>query len=104
MNQKLFQTILNILAPKTLAYLLRDLEESQAEWRDFPDDAPSLELQQAFQETLTALRTAGAAQAEAEGLDFAQLIEQARAELAAEEDWMAQRNQQIRQNWLNDLE
>ncbi|NJN94845.1 MAG: hypothetical protein HC875_12470 [Anaerolineales bacterium] len=104
MNQELFQTILNTLASKTLAYLLRDLEESQAEWRDFPGDAPPLELQQAFLETVTAIRTAGAAQAQAEGLDFAQLVEQARAELAAEEDWMAQRNQQIRQNWLSDLE
>lgn len=104
MNQELFQTILPMLTSKTLAYLLRDLEDSQAEWRDFPDDAPPLELQQMFQETLAAIRTAGAAQAEAEGLDLAQLVEQARAEQIAEEDWMTQRNQQIRQNWLNDLE
>ncbi len=104
MNQALFQTILTILTPKTLAYLLRDLEENQAEWRDFPDDAPPLELQQAFRETLVVIRTVGVTQAEAEGLDFAQLVEQARAEQAAEEDWMTQRNQQIRQNWLSDLE
>ncbi|GAB4417512.1 MAG: hypothetical protein Fur0044_13180 [Anaerolineae bacterium] len=104
MNQELFQTLLAALTPKALAYLARDLEENQAEWQSYPEDAPPAATQQMFQQTLAVIRAAGAARAEAEGLDFAQLVEQAREEQSAEEDWMAQRNQQIRQNWLSDLE
>ncbi|MCK6624645.1 MAG: hypothetical protein L6R45_05660 [Anaerolineae bacterium] len=104
MNETLFQTLLAELTPKALAYLARDLEESQAEWQSYPEDAPPTATQQALQQTLAVVKAAGAARAEAEGLDFAQLIEQAREEQSAEEDWMAQRNQQVRQNWLSDLE
>jgi hypothetical protein len=52
---------------------------------------------------LEAIRALATEQAAAEGLDFARLLEQANEE-QRQEDWFSQRNTQVQQNWLNDLQ
>lgn len=103
MNEELFRALLDTFTPKTLAYLVRDLEESQADWQSYPEDAPPEGMQQALHQTLATLRAIGTERAAAEGLDFAQLLEQA-IENQQQEEWTSQRNRQVRQNWLSDLE
>jgi hypothetical protein len=94
---------INALSPKTLAYLVRDLEESEADWQYYPESAPPAAIQQALRQTVATLRAMGAVQAGAEGLDFAQLLDQAVAD-QQQEAWTSQRNRQVQQNWLSDLE
>jgi hypothetical protein len=103
MNEELFNVILNALTPKTLVYLIRDLEEAQTDWRYYPEDAPPETVQQDLQQMLEAIRALATEQAAAEGLDFARLLEQANEE-QRQEDWFSQRNTQVQQNWLNDLQ
>ncbi len=103
MNEKLFEILLNALSPKTLAYLITDLENSQADWRYYPEDAPLEAVQQELTQTLKTIETVGTELAEAEGLDFSQLLQQA-IEEQRQEDWTWQRDRQEQQNWTNDLE
>lgn len=103
MNEDLFNFILKALAPKTLAYLIRDLEETQADWPYYPEDAPPETVQQELWQMLETLKTLATEQAAAEGLDFARLLEQA-SEEQRQEEWSAQRNAQVQQNWLSDLQ
>ena len=65
MNGKLFEILLNALSPKTLAYLIRDLEASQADWRSYPQDAPPEAVQQELTQTLKTIEAVGT------GLDLA---------------------------------
>lgn len=102
MNEELFNVILKALAPKTLAYLIRDLEETQADWEYYPENAPPETVQQELRQFLEVLNNLAIAQAAVEGLDFALLLEQASAE-QRQEEWTSQRNNQVQQNWLNDL-
>ncbi|GIK41635.1 MAG: hypothetical protein BroJett011_54680 [Chloroflexota bacterium] len=103
MNQDLFEVTLKVLAPKTLAYLIRDLEETQADWNYYPEDAPPETVQQELRQMLEAIQTLAAERAAAEGLDFARLLQQA-SEEQRQEEWSAQRNTQVQQNWLSDLQ
>lgn len=103
MNEELFKMILKTLTPQTLAYLVRDLAESQADWQYYPEDAPPAAVQQDWQQTLATLKAIGTERAAAEGLDFATLLEQALAD-QPQDDWTQQRNRQVQQNWLNDLQ
>ncbi|MBE7550283.1 MAG: hypothetical protein HS126_04300 [Anaerolineales bacterium] len=103
MNEELFKVILKALTPKTLAYLIRDLEETQADWPYYPEDAPPETLQQELRQRVEAIKALATERAAAEGLDFARLLEQAKEE-QRQEEWSAQRNIQAQQNWLNDLQ
>lgn len=103
MTEELFKLILQALIPKTLAYLVRDLEESQADWQYYPNDAPPDTVQEKMRQTLEVIKTIGAERAAAEGLDFAQLLHQV-GEEQQQEDWAWQRDRQEQQNWTNDLE
>jgi len=103
MNEKLFEILLNALSPKTLAYLIRDLEDSQADWRYHPEDAPPEAVQQELTQTLKTIEAVGTELAEADGLDFSQLLQQA-IEEQRQKDWTWQRDRQEQQNWTNDLE
>jgi hypothetical protein len=103
MNGKLFEILLNALSPKTLAYLIRDLEASQVDWRSYPQDAPPESVQQELTQTLKTIEAVGTELAEADGLDFSQLLQQA-IEEQRQEEWTWQRDLQEQQNWTNDLE
>ena len=103
MNEKLFEILLNALSPKTLAYLITDLENSQADWRYYPEDAPPEAIQQELAQTLKTIAAVGTELAEADGLDFSQLRQQA-IEEQRQEEWTWQRDRQEQQNWTNDLE
>ena len=94
--------MLAALTPQTLAYLIRDLEEAEADWAYYPESAPPAAVQDAVSQTVALVKLTAAEQAAAAGLDFDQLIEQAAAE--QQDDWRWQRSQQIRQNWTDDLE
>lgn len=103
MNEDLFNVILEALAPKTLAYVTRDLEELQDDWAYYPEDAPPETRQQELRRLLEAIKTVAAERAAAEGFDFAELLEQVSAE-ERQEEWTSQRNRQVQQNWLSDLQ
>ena len=103
MNEDLFKVILQALTPKTLAYVIRDLEETQADWRYYPEDAPSETVQQELRQMLATVKNLATERAAADGLDFALLLEQAREE-QRQEEWTSQRNNQAQQNWLSDLQ
>jgi hypothetical protein len=103
MNQKLFELLLHNLSPRTLACLVRDLENSQADWRYYPEDAPPKTVQEALAQTLPIIKATGVELAEANGEDFSQLLQQA-IEEQRQEEWAWQRDQQEQQNWTTDLE
>lgn len=103
MNDKLFNLIFKALAPKTLAYLARDLEELQADWEYYPEDAPPEPRREELRRLLEAIQILALERAAAEGFDFAELLEQASAE-ERQEEWTSQRNNQVQQNWLSDLQ
>jgi hypothetical protein len=83
--------------------LIRDLEETQADWPYYPEDTPPETVQQDLRQMLEAIKIMATERAAAEGLDFARLLEQANAE-QRQEEWSSQRNTQVQQNWLNDLQ
>lgn len=103
MNDELFNLILNGLAPKTLAYLARDLEELEADWEYYPEAAPPETHRQELRQLLEAVQILALERAAAEGFDFAELLEQASAE-ERQDEWTSQRNSQVQQNWLSDLQ
>jgi hypothetical protein len=104
MNQKTFQTLLTLLRPETLAHLVADLEEAQEEWQFYPEDAPPAAVQTSLAQAVVAARQVGAEQVRADNLVFAEMVEQIEQEREEAEDWFRQRNRQVRQNWLSDLE
>ncbi len=102
MDETLFKTLLAALTPHTLAYLARDLGERQLDWEYDPDDAPPEALRHELNRVLQLIIITGEESAQAEGLDFSQLLQQTAAE-RLKEDWPWQRNQQVSDNWLSDL-
>ena len=103
MNQKLFQTLLTILHPHTLAQIVVDLEEAREDWQLYPEEAPPEGVRKDLGKTLELVRKVGAEQAQAEGVDFEQLVEQI-LDARHTADWSQERNRQVRENWLKDLE
>lgn len=103
MNQELFALILACLEPKTLAYLVRDLQDLRADWQYYPEEAPNESVREELEQLIKLLMTQGVELTAAGEAVFLQLIEQARAEQQAE-DWAHQRDQQERKNWLQDYE
>lgn len=99
----MFNTLLYALKPKTLAYLVRDWEDYQEDWRYYPEEAPPPHVQQELKQILEQIKTAAPELAAAAGLDFAELLQNAIDE-QRQEEWPDQRNQQVRKNWLSDLE
>ena len=59
MTEELFKLILNTLTPTALAYLARDLAESQADWEYYPEDAPSPVVQMELRQTLEVIKAIG---------------------------------------------
>jgi hypothetical protein len=102
-SQNFLNTLLHTLKAKTLAYLVRDLEDYQEDWRYYPEEAPPPHIQQELRQILEQLKAAAPERATAEGLDFAKLLQNAIDE-QGQEEWPDQRNQQVRKNWLSDLE
>lgn len=103
MNQKQLQNLLTTLRARTLAQMVVDLEDAQEDWQYYPEDAPPAEVGQALDKILKLVRNIGAKQARAEGVDFDRLIEQI-LDARDRADWTQERNRQVRENWLKDLE
>ena len=103
MNDDLFKTMLNYLTPKTVAYMVRDLQAGQEDWNYYPEEAPSETVKQELVQTLQLLTDFGTKLAALEGLSFQQILQQALLE-QQQEEWAWQRDLQEQQNWTNDLE
>jgi hypothetical protein len=103
MTDEQFKLMLNSLTVKTLAHMVRDLEETQTDWDYYPQDAPSEAIQKELGQTLEAIRKIGISRAGEAGLDFARLVQQVNAE-QDQEGWAWQRDRQEQQNWTSDLE
>ncbi len=101
MNDELFELILRTLRPETLARLAVDIEDAQEDWQYYPEVAPSKAVRQNLDQTLALIITLGAEQAT--GVNFQQMLDQIR-DKRSEEDWSRDRDQQERQNWLQDYE
>jgi hypothetical protein len=102
MNQQLYTLILDCLEPTTLAYLVRDLEDLREDWQYYPEEVPSETLKQELDKVIAALKERGKVLTAADEAHFRHLIEAARNEQRAN-DWAEQRDQQERQNWLEDF-
>lgn len=100
-SPELFEALLNTLEVDTLARLVVDLEEAQAEWQADPAAAPSQSVQAGLAQVLANLLRLGNTLARNEGEDFQQLVEQLRAR--DREDWASERSRQERQNWYSDF-
>ena len=100
-SPELFEALLNTLEVDTLARLVVDLEEAQAEWQADPATAPSQPVQDGLTQVLRNLLRLGNTLARNEGGDFQQLVAQLRAR--DQEDWASDRDRQERQNWYNDF-
>jgi hypothetical protein len=103
MNPELFNLLLKALQPATLAYLVRDLEDYRVDWRYYPEQAPAPAQQQALLQILENLKTYAAELAQAEGLNFYDLL-QAAIDEQHQGDWASQRDRQEQENWTQDLE
>jgi len=103
MNNEFLQTLLNQLTPPTLARIVVDLEQAQEDWASFPETVPTQAEQQALVAALAIIREIGQTQARSEGLDFEEVIEQAKVE-QDEADWQAERDRQEVDNWLSDFD
>lgn len=104
MNQPLFDLFLDSLEPKTLACIVRDLEDTLADWGHYPETAPGDRLKDEVEQLIERIKQQGADLADGSESGFLQLVEQARAELRQDENWASQRDRQERQNWLQDYE
>lgn len=102
MSNELFKT-LNFLSVKTLAYLVRDLSDSQENWQYYPENAPAETVRQELMQTLEVIIAIATERAIADSLDFAQLLQQVVQE-QQQEEWAWQRDHQEQQNWTNDLD
>ena len=100
-SPELFEALLNTLEVDTLARLVVDLEEAQAEWQANPAAAPSQSVQEGLNQVLRNLLRLGNTLARTEGEDFQELVAQLRAR--EQEDWASERDRQERQNWYNDF-
>jgi hypothetical protein len=100
-SPELFEALLNTLEVDTLARLVVDLEEAQAEWQADPAAAPSQSVQEGLTQVLRNLLRLGNTLARNEGGDFQKLVAQLRAR--DQEDWASDRDRQERQNWYSDF-
>jgi hypothetical protein len=98
----LFEALLNTLEVDTLARLVVDLEESQAEWQADPESAPSSPVREGLRQVLANLLKLGETLAANEGIEFRQLVEQLKTRPQVE-DWASERTRQERQNWYSDF-
>lgn len=103
MNDKIFRAMVSTLTPHTLAGIVVNLEDAEGDWEFYPEEAPPADVRQALQEMLAHLITIGAQQAETQHQDFDQLLEQIRTR-QDEDEWQEDRDRQVRQNWLSDLQ
>lgn len=103
MNEQLFTTLLNHLQLKTLAAIIVDLEEAQEAWQYYAGDAPPDTVRQDLMNIRELVAQLGTARAKTEQLDFPELLEQVR-EAQQDDDWLAERNRQNRENWYKDYE
>jgi hypothetical protein len=101
-SPELFEALLNTLEVDTLARLVVDLEEAQAEWDAAGEAAPSPNVQAGLRQVLNNLLRLGGTLARNEGGDFQQLVAQFRNKPKAE-DWSQERAQQEQQNWYSDF-
>jgi hypothetical protein len=104
MNQPLFELFLDSLEPKTLACIVRDLENTVADWGNYPETAPDDRLKNELEQLIERIKRQGIELTDDSEPGFLQLVEQARAELRQDEDWALQRDRQERRNWLQDYE
>ncbi len=102
MNGKLFEVMLDYLRPKTLAYLARDLQDSQEYWQEYPDEAPVQVVKEELEHALEAIIKLGQELAIEDDLDFNKMIQHVRAEHQSG-NWMWHRDRQEQQNWLQDF-
>jgi hypothetical protein len=101
MNQEFFDILLNTLQPRTLAYMLVDLEEAAADWEYYPEAAPGETTRTALERIRLTIANTGQALAKAEGLNFDKLMDETRDEREAD-DWLLARNEWDRKNWYQD--
>lgn len=101
MNDELFELILRTIRPETLARLAIDLEDAQEDWHYYPEEAPSTATRKNLEQALALIINLGVEQATSS--DFQQMLDQIRDQ-RPEEDWSRDRDQQERQNWLEDYE
>src|SRR5262245_21466507 len=99
---ELFEALLNTLEVDTLARLVVDLEEAQAEWQANPTTAPSPSVRKGLSQVLTNLLTLGDTLAANEGIEFRQLVEQFK-DRPPVEDWALERARREQQNWYSDF-
>ena len=103
MDQELFSLMLDCLERKTLAYIVRDLADRREDWRYYPEEAPDEALRGELTQLVEILMKRGIELTAANEPDFLHMVEQIKDEQPAE-DWPGQRDQQERQNWLEDYE
>jgi hypothetical protein len=84
--------------------MVRDLEDTLADWPHQLETAPDDGLKTALQQLLESIVKRAITLTEGGESGFWQLVEQARAEQRQAEDWAVQRDRQERQNWLRDYE
>jgi hypothetical protein len=99
MDESLFRVLLTTLRPATLAAMLADLQEAQAEWQHYPEEAPALTTQEALLQIAALISEIGQNQTP----NFQQLVEQAQVQ-KAEQSWAEERDQQEVENWLSDFD
>ncbi|HMR67064.1 MAG TPA: hypothetical protein PKE64_23890 [Anaerolineae bacterium] len=95
--------VLNTLQPGTLARMVIDIEETQEAWEHDLDQAPSEDNKLKLNQVLGLIMTLGTEWGETADFDFAQLIEDLRVE-HLDENWLGERNQQVRENWYEDYQ
>jgi hypothetical protein len=103
MEQDRLEICLDYLQPQTLAHILADLDEAAEDWGYYPEAAPPQTAQELLKQIRVLIVKWGFQQAQAEGLDFEQILDQIKTE-RAEKDWLRERNQQDRENWYSDYQ
>ena len=103
LDNETFQILLENLSPHTLAQIIVDLEQAQEDWAHYPEDAPPQETQKALLKLLPVIHNMGQGQAKQGGIDFAQLLEQTKAE-REDNGWTTTRDEQEIENWLSDFD
>lgn len=102
-NWQTLKTFLNTLQPNTLARMVIDIEDAQDDWEHYPEEAPSAATRKQINQVLGYIMKLGVDWGETADFDFAEMIEQVRAEQPAD-DWLLERDQQDQENWTQDLQ
>ncbi len=101
MNEELLKEVLDCLEPETLAYVVRDLENSRADGQNCLGRPLTEPLRQELGPVIERIVSLGAELTGSQD-EFMALVEEARDEQEALE-WALQRDEQERQNWTDDL-